>query len=72
MIKKNRIPKDFAEITIRSKIRTNVSTVGDILFVRKDRYGRYIARVDKTDKEAEISLTALRDSGKFEILNVVK
>ena len=66
----NKIPRNWKKITYKSKIDTNVDSVGDTIEVERDEWNRPIATNLRTGKTALMFLDMLRNDELSEIINI--
>lgn len=69
-IENNKIPRNWKKITYKSKIDTNVDSVGDTIEVERDEWNRPIATNLRTGKTALMFLDMLRNEDLAEIINI--
>ena len=69
-IENNRIPRNWKKITYKSKIDTNVDSVGDTIEIERDEWNRPIATNLRTGKTALTFLDMIRNEDLAEIINI--
>lgn len=66
----NKIPRNWKKITYKSKIDTNVDSVGDTIEIERDEWNRPIATNLRTGKTALTFLDMIRNEDLAEIINI--
>lgn len=69
-IENNRIPRNWKKITYKSKIDTNVDSVGDTIEIERDEWNRPIATNLRTGKTALTFLDMVRNEDLAEVINI--
>lgn len=69
-IENNKIPRNWKKITYKSKIDTNVDSVGDTIEIERDEWNRPIATNLRTGKTALTFLDMVRNEDLAEVINI--